>query len=678
MSSDDEVEITGVREDPRKSAEYHRQRADMAEVVKREAQADEAEAEKDVERMYVMQDGERHRFEYLVHLVERSIDEQRVITQGELEHVKKMRWQDAAAANAQTQVAAPAPAAAAAAAAAAPQQSAPPAAAVSKEVAAPAAPALPPAKPIKPPTRAIQKLVDANKAAINPPGAELLPAALQAHMLVWGYYQSDRVWYPGAVRDIDGQRSVLFDDGDEDAELDDMDDPRPWRLRTDEGSSSSRQADPEPKRRRLAKDPAPALARAPAPSEQVALPAPAAIPELVEPAETARMAAPPTTAIASAAAAAPASAVTPIAAPANEPAAAAASALAMVVPTRPTAGVWQVKLGGTFVRYEDPDVELKLEAAFLSGTKDFVVPIMVRGQHYHVHRNGAMFEQALDTDKTKVRTVRRVTPTAFTDRENLTTGPAAATAALVVALTPAPAAASSSVSTATFRGDERSKWWDDPRRLSCDDKLWPKRIPNLEVQSTFMRLVKSNHVCPLLSYMIWDICHCDNSTAQCNSSFIRLCEEFDVLDRGFGAVCDDNHERNDTVKRNGSVVNYPQYKKGKEPPPAGLGYHPTLHGQPRRYAKKVSAIVGGNGAGNGGVTANTIQDFLENIRLHPANANRCHDGSRAYQLSFLFDMAPEQQRCAAYGMHSNASMALCAVCSRATVLALALRPHSRT
>ena len=64
-----------------------------------------------------------------------------------------------------------------------------------------------------------------------------------------------------------------------------------------------------------------------------------------------------------------------------------------------------------------------------------------------------------------------------------------------------------------------------------------------------MRLVKSDHVCPLLSYMIWDICHCDNSTAQCNSSFKRLCEEFDVFDRGFGAVCDDN---DDAVKRNDS------------------------------------------------------------------------------------------------------------------------------
>ena len=51
----------------------HQQRADAAVVVKREARKeaqeareDEAEAEKDLERMYTMQDGERHRFEYLV------------------------------------------------------------------------------------------------------------------------------------------------------------------------------------------------------------------------------------------------------------------------------------------------------------------------------------------------------------------------------------------------------------------------------------------------------------------------------------------------------------------------------------------------------------------------------------------------------------------------------------
>ena len=64
--SDNEVEIIDVREDPRKSAEYHRRRADAAVAVKREAwaeaeeaRADEAEAERDVERVYVMQDGER-------------------------------------------------------------------------------------------------------------------------------------------------------------------------------------------------------------------------------------------------------------------------------------------------------------------------------------------------------------------------------------------------------------------------------------------------------------------------------------------------------------------------------------------------------------------------------------------------------------------------------------------
>ena len=179
MSSDDEVEITGVREDLRKSAEYHRQRADAAVVVKREARKeaqeareDEAEAEEDVQRMYIMQDGERHRFEYLVRLVERSINEQRVITQDELDHVTKMRWQDAAAANARTKVQEDRMAAAAAAA--------PPAVAASVEVTSPVVPALLPAKSIKPLSRAIQKLVDAKQAAIDPPGAELLPAMLQA------------------------------------------------------------------------------------------------------------------------------------------------------------------------------------------------------------------------------------------------------------------------------------------------------------------------------------------------------------------------------------------------------------------------------------------------------------------------------------------------------------------
>ena len=138
---------------------------------------------------------------------------------------------------------------------------------------------------IKPLRKAIQKLVDANQAAIDPPSSELLPTALQAGMLVWGYYKSDRVWYPGTVRETGGHLSVLFDDGDVDDELYDAYDPRPWRLRVDQGSGglsssgsivgssssssgisssigSSGQADPEPKRRRLAKESVPAVAPA--------------------------------------------------------------------------------------------------------------------------------------------------------------------------------------------------------------------------------------------------------------------------------------------------------------------------------------------------------------------------------------------------------------------------------
>ena len=38
-----------------------------------------------------------------------------------------------------------------------------------------------------------------------------------------------------------------------------------------------------------------------------------------------------------------------------------------------------------------------------------------------------------------------------------------------------------------------------------------------------------------------------------------------------------------------------------------------------------------------------FQDFLENISVHPANPN-LGAPTRAYQLSFLFDMAPEQQK----------------------------------
>ena len=161
-STEDEVVCTSVTEDPRKAAEYHKQRADAAVMVKQEARnaahearEDEADARENVQQMYVMQDAERHQFEYLVRLVQQSINEQRVISQDELDKVTNMRWQDAAAANRHVQVEAPAaparataaPAAAVAAAAAAPLHTAAPAAAALMQGTAPAAPAQLPANP---------------------------------------------------------------------------------------------------------------------------------------------------------------------------------------------------------------------------------------------------------------------------------------------------------------------------------------------------------------------------------------------------------------------------------------------------------------------------------------------------------------------------------------------------
>lgn len=607
-SNDDDVEITGVREDPRKSAEYHRQRADAAIVVKREARkeaeearADEAEAERDVERVYTVQEGERHRYEYLVRLVEQSIKEQRVISQDELEHVTKMSWRDAAAANAAgAGVAAAPPAAAKAAAAASPPQhtALPVAPSASAEV---TEPALLPAKPVKPPTRAIQKLVDANKAAINPPGTELLPAALQAGTLVWGYFKSDRVWYPGAVRGLNGQRSVLFDDGDVDDDLDDMHDPRPWRLRADEGSGSSsksQQMEPErePKRRRLAKESAPALAPAPAPSEEAAMPARAAVPQLA--------------------------------------------------PSVDAVGSWEVQLAGKFQPFEDQAVQEKLEEAYdaqIGPTVRFgPVDIIVRNQSYQVVWNGSSstgYEQVLASDTTRRRAVRRVPLIGRMSAGGRAPPPiaAASTSSAAVPLAAAPAAAPAPASAAP--AGARAQWWDNPDRFKCNDKIWPKRIPNFDVEPriepVFNELIKSG-ACPIVSYMIWDICHKDNTVYDVNRSFVNLCNDFNVFELGFSALCDKG--RDETVVWAGKPRLYPQHKQS--PPPEGSGYHSTRGGEPRKYAKSVVKCV--KAGGNGGVVSNQVQDFVENIRDHPLNKEGKYGGR--IDLSFIFEKPAEMQK----------------------------------
>ena len=663
MSSDDEVEITGVRENPRKSAEYHRQRAEAAIVVKREARkdaeearADEAEAEKDVERLYIMQDGERHQFDFLVRLVQQSIDEQRVITQNELKYVTNMRWQDAAAANTHTQ-------AAATVAAAAPRRPPAPAGAASIEAAAPAAPASLPVRSIKPLRKAIQKLVDANQAAIDPPSSELLPTALQAGMLVWGYYKSDRVWYPGTVRETGGHLSVLFDDGDVDDELYDAYDPRPWRLRVDQGSSglsssgsivgssssssgisssigSSGQADPEPKRRRLAKESVPAVAPAVAPSlalsgaptmapsssparaapEEIAMPARAVATESAPPGDAA-------CAVAQAAAAASAvsTAPPPVTAPTSEPNTAAPPALA-VVPKQLTAGVWQVKLGGNFVQYEEPHVERALEAAFLVDTKHFAVPITVRGKQYHVHRKGALFEQVLDADKTKVRDVRRMEPAATAAPAAATVGPTTATAAARAA---PPAVSGASAAIGASAVSSSSTWWRDPRRFEASHEH-PEHIPNAEVLPIFVRLTEEDRCDPLLCYLVWENCRRDKGGAtDINSAFVKLCNKFDVFEIGFDSLC--GLHRDETVIRNGQPVTY---KAGGGGP--GTGIDPSRAGRRKLFTRAVKACV--SSGGNGGVIANTIQDFLENARDHPLNPLSVAD------LGFVLAMEPEQQK----------------------------------
>ena len=178
----------------------------------------------------------------------------------------------------------------------------------------------------------------------------------------------------------------------------------------------------------------------------------------------------------------------------------------------------------------------------------------------------------------------------------------------------------------------RASWWDNPERLNCDEKVWPKRIPNAEAMEVLDRLVQ-NGQCPIVSYMVWDICHANNSTDQVNAGFRKLCEKFNVFQHGFGPVAD--AARDATVMKSVAVT-YPKHPQAyPNPPPAGSGYHTMLSGEPRKYAKSVANCV--NSGGNGGVIANGIQDFLENTR-----ANGSDNGQ--ISLSFLFDKTPEYQK----------------------------------
>ena len=132
--------------------------------------------------------------------------------------------------------------------------------------------------------------------------------------------------------------------------------------------------------------------------------------------------------------------------------------------------------------------------------------------------------------------------------------------------------------------------------------------------------------------MIWDMGHANNTIASVNQGFTKMCDQFKVFERGFAAVCDAPRDR--TVERQGKEVTYP--KPAQLPVPRGKGFHPTRHGAPRQFAASVALCIGSGG--NGGVTANTIQDFLENIRAHPSN----HTG--ATDLNFLFGMSAEAQK----------------------------------
>ncbi len=441
----------------------------------------------------------------------------------------------------------------------------------------------------------IRQKVDQGEATIDPPGQDILRAAeLTPGMRVWGEYKVDKVWYPGAIvhTEEDGL-GVEFDDGDFDALDDDDELPRRYRLRDvakvlappSAAAGSSDAAPPHPKRQRTeeaVQQPAavngqpPSSASTPLPMPLLP-PPPAPVPTRV-----------------------PAPALAPVPAPPAASAASAAPAAAQPPPALP--GKWQVKLGGEFKEYE-PAVQVKLEAAFHEVDSDFNLGINVRGQNYHIRRVGAAFEQVLDTDKTRVREVRRVPPQSAAASSIVAPAAASSRAEHAVATSSAVAAFPAHTAPAAHTSS-RASWWDNSERLRHEDHVWPKRIPKRQVMQTF-QLLEQSGVCPLLSYMLWDIGHANKSAEHVDRCLEKFCNSFDVYRQGFDSVCDATRDK--IVTKAGADIKYPVGVLED-----GSGFHPTRGGEPRRYASSVGACF--SLGGNGGVTANTIQDFLENVR----------------------------------------------------------------
>lgn len=328
----------------------------------------------------------------------------------------------------------------------------------------------------------------------------------------------------------------------------------------------------------------------------------------------------------------PAPAPAPPPAPAPAPAPAAASAPLPAPAAAPaSAGEWQVKLGGDFVRYDDDNAQQILEQAFHRG--DFTLgtfPKVSLGRQgmppmdYIIKLGGpAGYQQVAVTDAKKVRHVRRV-PLAASGSATPpapAAPPPAAAAPPPAPAAPPPATASSS-STSGALDDRRVSWWRNPERLNCDDKVWPKRVPN--DPATMLKLVESG-ACPLVAYMLWDMCHGDISRKTTHQIFTRMCDKYKVFDLGFADLC--SSPRDQRVIKGGKPL--PYSASSSTPPPTGKGYHPTRCGQLKQCSKELSKCLGIEG--NGGVMANSIQDFLENVRDHPDNT------THAFNLSFLYD-----------------------------------------
>jgi len=637
------AEIIGVHINHEKRAKFFEQSTANLNIVKREALADAEDAEKSVEQIYAMQEGERHRFDLLVHLVQQSIHEKRVLEQDELDRVKRLQWNEAAAAlaasrreaqgrdaSAQAQgrdtsgapVTAPMAASGASGPAHAPLLDALPAtseAESSSQLAVPETEGnIIPRAPLrkrKQLASSIRKLVQQGKAAEDPHGEELQGAQLESGMLIWGEFVRDGVWYPGQVKaDVKDnvKNMVLYDDGDEDLKLDEN--IRRYRLRG------------EYKRQRRDTDAAPTGTTEAAIVLASAIDAP----------------------------------------PKVEPEAPMPPPLAPAIAV--TSSEWQVFLGGKFIKYEDSAVQRTLEETLIvQGHRE--VCVIVHGEQYEVAQSGdfassGRYEQRRVNDRSKTRAVRRLgagveqpsspavplstsppfPPMPAAALPPATLSAAAPSAAMMppaagAAAPPGPASFSGSAATAPSTAfTVRSSWWSHPERLKDDEKVWPKRIPDPDVQLLLGELEASGS-CPLLSYVIWDMCHADKTAAQVNQCFRELCLKCNVLVEGFRKI--GTMERDAKVQKSGSDLTYPQHNSQGQPPPPGSGIHPTRHGTARMYSTFVAQSLARGG--NGGSRANAIQDFIENIVLS-GRAESITGLTGQPNLSFLLAMPEKEQK----------------------------------